>query len=205
MLKLLLFLLLGILIGRIRKQIFKRTIEIDYGFRGIEKEVPYLIRWTLFKCPWFSLKLHKILISDPADPHDHPWNYTSLILWGGYWEKNHFPNKLKRDYSNNKWYKWYGPLSLLYRKGDKLHRLTIPSGKFCISLVLTTKPWRDWGFLKNNKWVNHKEVIDQPAYINKPVGTQATIPHTDQTKEKITSFMRQKRLGPEDYRNNPYL
>ena len=51
---------------------------------------PYLERYyVLFKervtFP-YNVFLHKFLKSDPDEVHDHPWNYATLILKGGYWE-----------------------------------------------------------------------------------------------------------------------
>lgn len=120
----LLFFILGLFIGGIRRRTLMRE-----GKR-------YLIRTTLFSCPLFSLKIHKALMSDPATPHDHPWNYLSLILWGGYYEatlrenNGDAPGKFEER-------KWYGPGSLLYRRGDRFHKLIIPEGKYSVSLILT--------------------------------------------------------------------
>ena len=64
---------------------------------------PYLERYYLFlkdrdTFP-FNIFLHKFIKSDPDDLHDHPWNYRTLILLGGYWE---YTEKGKF---------WRGPLS----------------------------------------------------------------------------------------------
>jgi hypothetical protein len=34
-----------------------------------------------------SIKLHIILSDDQDAPHSHPWNFTSIILFGGYIEE----------------------------------------------------------------------------------------------------------------------
>ena len=48
---------------------------------------PYLRRYYILKTRWFRIYLHEILRSDEdRDCHDHPWNFTSIILKGGYWE-----------------------------------------------------------------------------------------------------------------------
>jgi hypothetical protein len=113
---------------------------------------PYLIRYTLFKCKWFSIKLHKTLISDIGDLHDHPWNYISLILWGGYWEWTYIKLLNKQFLAK----KWYCPGSILFRKANIPHKLEIPTNKYCISLIFTSYKLRDWGFTKNNDWISHK-------------------------------------------------
>lgn len=124
-------------------------------------EVPYLIRYTLFTCKFFSIKIHKALISDPEEPHDHPWNYLSFILRGGYWEerKQAIPRE-SADQTDKYWnthLKWYKPGSILYRKGDQLHKLIIPENSYCISLIFTFKKWRKWGYLKNNRWEQYQK------------------------------------------------
>ena len=117
---------------------------------------PYLIRYTLFKCKWFTIKIHKALMSDPADLHDHPWDYISLILWGGYYEATeevypmYDPFECKQCNVALPTQKWYGPLSLLIRKGNIPHKLILPKDSFSISLIITSSKWRDWGFKKDN-------------------------------------------------------
>ena len=97
-------------------------------------------------------------MSDPAIPHDHPWNYVSFILWGGYYEET-----LRENYGDSPGMyaeqKWYGPGSILYRKGDRLHKLIIPEGKYCISLIFVGRKWREWGFWDFYEgWKSHKHV-----------------------------------------------
>lgn len=44
-------------------------------------------RYRLLQTPWFAIYIHHILISDQdKDMHDHPWNFTSVILEGAYRE-----------------------------------------------------------------------------------------------------------------------
>jgi len=45
-------------------------------------DCPYLTRWVL-DFGMFALRLHKWSASDDLrNPHDHPWDYWSLVLWG---------------------------------------------------------------------------------------------------------------------------
>lgn len=106
---------------------------------------PYLVRITIFQCSLFSIKLHKVLISDAGPLHDHPWSYISLILFGGYTEHTLTGSK------------WYSPLSVLYRKADQPHKLEIPEGKTCTSLIFTSGKYREWGFNLSNTWISHKK------------------------------------------------
>lgn len=47
----------------------------------------YLVRWRLVQTPWFGIYLHRFEGPDPRPTlHDHPWNFRSLVLRGGYTE-----------------------------------------------------------------------------------------------------------------------
>lgn len=126
----------------------KKILYRDQG------KTPYLIRWTIFKCKWFSIKLHKTLLSDTADLHDHPWSYISLILWGGYTEVTLDNYGLPID-------TWYKPGSILVRKADQPHRLIIPEDKYSITLIFTSYRWRDWGFKTKEGWIPHEQGVDK--------------------------------------------
>jgi hypothetical protein len=46
----------------------------------------YLNRWGI-RTRWGSILLHRMTAPDPGfDLHDHPWNFTAIILRGGYTE-----------------------------------------------------------------------------------------------------------------------
>jgi hypothetical protein len=55
----------------------------------------YLTRWRVVQTPWFALYVHRF---DGPDSrfvlHDHPWNFMSIVLRGGYTEMR--LNKLDR-------------------------------------------------------------------------------------------------------------
>jgi hypothetical protein len=104
----------------------------------------YLVRYNLFQCRWFTVKFHKILKSDDACLHDHPWAFMSLILWGGYVEH-------VEDEKGRKTSKIYHPLNLLLRKAKHRHRLEIHQP--CYTLVITLNRVRQWGFWTRSGWV----------------------------------------------------
>jgi hypothetical protein len=57
---------------------------------------PYLDRLRLIETPFFSVFLHHIHRPDhEADPHDHPWFFTSIVLCGAYTEMV-WPDKYNR-------------------------------------------------------------------------------------------------------------
>jgi hypothetical protein len=143
---------------------------------GDENGPIYLIRYSIFSCPWFAVKLHRILISDDDCLHDHPGSFISIILWGGYVEHtlkseigSHFPST-KREKINitgseppelviftKHVKKLYGPGSVLWRPAPWAHRLEIFQP--ATTLVITFKKVRTWGFYTKNGWVEWMKYI----------------------------------------------
>ncbi len=128
---------------------------------GIDNPI-YLIRYSLFDCPWFSIKLHRIFMSDDDCMHDHPWSFISIILWRGYVE--HSPDysnvtipvpELLKKYSYEVKYlkvikKLYGFGSVLWRPAPSIHKLELFGP--AISLVITFRKKREWGFYTWQGW-----------------------------------------------------
>jgi len=126
--------------------------------------VPYLIRWNLFECKLFSIKVHRILKSDYDCFHDHPWAFLSLILKGGYVEHREIPTfsfvgathyKPVSDEYVRKISKIYHPGQLLFRKADCRHKLEIHQP--ALTLVITFKKIQDWGFWTNQGFVHWRD------------------------------------------------
>lgn len=47
----------------------------------------YLVRYIVFKSKYGCFYIHRFMRSDSDDPHDHPWNFITYIVSGGYKEK----------------------------------------------------------------------------------------------------------------------
>ena len=115
----------------------KRLIKKKIIYRNPGE--PYLIRYTLFTCPWFSIKVHKILLSDPSCMHDHPWAFLTFLLKGGYVERTPKGSKV------------YSRGSLLYRPASYIHKLEIHQPVW--TFVITFRKIKRWGFLTPLGWV----------------------------------------------------
>lgn len=99
-----------------------------------------------------AVRVHEILRSDEADPHDHPWPYVTIILSGGYWETRY--NAAGEQISRQ----WHGPGSVLYRPAGSWHRLDLVKGALpATTLFITGKYVGTWGFNVNGKKVPHYE------------------------------------------------
>lgn len=137
-----------------------RLFEVhEIGRHGLPR---YLTRWVLWG-KRFEGDKHKVFLHlfhrGDAEPyfHDHPWPFWSLILWGGYWEWTPTPPD-EVPAMGPQVAKWHGPLSLLRRPADWRHRVELPPGKTCWTLVWCGKRVRSWGFICPGKgWIYWKE------------------------------------------------
>lgn len=133
-----------------RKRIIKDRVDNE----------DYLERYYLFlkdrQTFPFNIFLHKFLKSDTEDLHDHPWNFTTIILSGGYWEYTPLGKT------------WYGPGSVIVKKATDFHRIELdpsmcsPNYANTWTLFIPGKKQRQWGF-KTNKgsWIHHEEYLEQ--------------------------------------------
>lgn len=112
-------------------------------YRGDNK--PYLVRYSIFSCKWFAIKIHHILLSDDDCLHDHPWAFISLLLKGSYVEVGTPDRKIK----------CYMAGDILYRRAEWAHKLMIEPGKTVWSFVITFKKQRQYGdFLRPGDGLN---------------------------------------------------
>jgi hypothetical protein len=89
-----------------------------------------------------AVRVHEILSSDyDRSPHNHPWDYWTLILSGGYEE---------HEYTDDGHYvasHWRGPGTFLRKRAESMHRLEIrPYGDPVVTLFVTFKQTNKWGF-----------------------------------------------------------
>lgn len=119
---------------------------------------PYLDRLRIIQTPWFGIYLHHIHRPDrEPDPHDHPWNFASMVLAGWYEElvwadKRDAASWIRRD--RPRW-----SLRRITRNGA--HRITGTSGPLW-TLVLTGPKVAEWGFWPRGRFVPWREYLSQP-------------------------------------------
>ncbi len=120
----------------------------------------YMKRWRFGPENWPGLRVHKIVRSDEDRAlHDHPFDFVSIIMKGGYWEHTADGRRT-----------WYGPGSVLSREAETLHRLElkrdcdvgrphspcdgdeIPTWTF----VIRGRHRREWGFKTVAGWVHNR-------------------------------------------------
>ena len=122
---------------------------------------PYLERYYVFfkervTFP-YNVFLHKFLKSDPDDVHDHPLNYFTIILKGGYWEWIPVFNSLGEKFKEYR--VWRGPGSFRFGGMNNYHRIELEPGVNAWTLFFVGPKKREWGFLVNNKWIHYEQYL----------------------------------------------
>jgi hypothetical protein len=132
-----------------------------HDIQDMFEPVIYLRRYILVETPWFALYLHKINRPD-ADRamHDHPWNFSTFILKGGYLERVPNINPPFEIVDNGKYItrKWTrGSLhTIRLNQFHTIHELLrVPTW----SLMLVGPRKQNWGFLTKDGWVDHVTYI----------------------------------------------
>jgi len=107
----------------------------------------YLRRWWVIpRNEGCNVYLHEIMRSDDDRAlHDHPWDNTSHILFGGYIE--HTPDGQFMRQAGD----------VIQRPATALHRLEALPGINCVSLFITGPKIRDWGFQCSQGWVRWQD------------------------------------------------
>ena len=127
----------------------------------------YLERYYLFlkdrgKFP-FNIFLHRFIKSDPDHLHDHPWNYTTIIISGGYYEWQPILSKDGEVTGSKKI--WRRPGTIIRARADSMHRVELAPGIYPRTIFIPGKKKKDWGFVipegkgKKHKWVDHKTYL----------------------------------------------
>ena len=128
-----------------------------------ESDEPYLERYYLFlkerqRFP-FNVFLHKFLKGDPDDVHDHPWPYATLILKGGYYEW--LPQFDSKGNKIAEMCVWRGPGSFRICSANSYHRIELDPSVTAWTLFMPGPKKQDWGFLVNNKWIQHEQYLKE--------------------------------------------
>lgn len=109
---------------------------------AVAGETPYFHLPGYMERYWFmpelfghSVRLHHILRSDDDRAlHDHPWDFSTILLRGQYIEH--------RDDG----YSHYGPGTQLWRAAGARHSLELPEGQTVWTLFMMGPRVQKWGF-----------------------------------------------------------
>ena len=116
-------------------------------------------RWRLLATPWFNIYIHNIMRSDEeAHPHDHPWHFLSIILWGGYIERwlGAYEDWAYRDGIRSLRSNRRLPGTMVYHNAKDFHKITLLK-KSAWTLVFTFGKRRtSWGYQTQHGWIDHR-------------------------------------------------
>lgn len=132
-------------------KLFKKVKEI----RSKTGELHFK-RFAIIETRWFAVYIHKIYKAD-KDPfvHNHPWNFFSIVLWGGYYEDTQWGSGGARDVFNINW----GNRKYFH----KIAAIIWPT----TTLFCTFGKKKPWGFLTNQGYVDSEEYIKNKEKYNK--------------------------------------
>lgn len=121
-----------------------------------DKDALYLKRLRVFACPWFGIHIHWIMLPDTGpDPHDHPYNFTTYILRGGYTQQvhpyAHVHVGLSHTLTMDRW-------RMFHMDRGKAHRVLTVKPR-TVTLVVTGKRHRGWGFYTGYGYVPWEEYM----------------------------------------------
>ena len=105
--------------------------------------VGYLERWCLRpRSDVGNLYLHHIIAGDEPVMHDHPWDFESQILLGGYTEMT-ATGVVERRVGD-----------VFSKRATDLHYIlsVLPN---TWTRITTGRKSRDWGFVRDGRWVSH--------------------------------------------------
>jgi hypothetical protein len=141
----------------LRDKLLHAVLSRLFEYRDItkvsDKKHLYLRRYFITKKKPGSderIFVHFIARSDDdRDLHDHPWDFTSYILLGGYTEES-----FMFEPGDPTIKQYFGKFSKLVRKATWAHRLTLEPGVPTWTLVFRRGRKREWGFWQDGKtWV----------------------------------------------------
>lgn len=113
----------------------------------------YLRRLRIVQTPWFSVLLHEIHEPDSdRHMHDHPFNFFTLILKGGYEEV-----VAETLHSNRPKFNVWHRGTFHAMRTHQIHKITHLHQHPTWTLVLTGARTREWGFMTEQGWVHWEE------------------------------------------------
>lgn len=118
----------------------------------------YMERWWVIRPrKWlpFAVRIHHILRADwDRHPHNHPWNFRSIVLDGWYREES-----LEKGVT----YLRMAHAGDTYKRTRfDFHRITQVSEGGVWTLFITGKKSMEWGFMVGDRWVYWKDYLGEP-------------------------------------------
>lgn len=127
----------------------ERFVVPDYSDDG-DPNRNYLSRLRIIQTPWFGVYLHRFDTPDPRPTlHDHPWNFVSLVLRGGYIEVTSYcsPDDTA-TVANHCERKRYRTGQVNRKRAEDIHTITYLRRTPTWTLMFVGKRRREWGYVE---------------------------------------------------------
>lgn len=106
-----------------------------------------------------SARVHHIKRSDSARAfHDHPWDYCSVILRGGY--REYFP-VFENGVFIGEDFNYYESGEVLFRKAKSMHRIELEPGYGAWTLFICGPECNDWGFFPIKEYEGREYMLSK--------------------------------------------
>lgn len=127
------------------------------------QKVLYMRRWFLWETAKGNLYLHRIVRSDDEDCHNHPWPFTSLILWQGYFDFAYeIVQGAKSKYLECTIEKTR-PFHIYHRPVTHLHKVILNKPSWSLVWVGKYDKVNEWGFvLSDGTFVPYRKYLNLP-------------------------------------------
>jgi len=149
--------------GNARERAMKRR---GWGFYAshIGSEGSVYMRRFIFLLPFGlgTIRLHNIMRSDDdRHLHDHPFDFVSFLLTGGYLETLPVYSDDGRllDPQHTSTRKTWPRFSIIRKRAEDLHALTLERPVW--TLVFAGPKRRDWGFATERGWISNHRYLDE--------------------------------------------
>lgn len=136
-------------------------------------------RWRILSTKYLSIYIHEIFKADEdVHMHDHPWNYKSYVLSGIF---------LEESFDTSQKYSKFRVLEKHHsveRTASVFHTIKNIFTDKVVTLFVTGKKYKDWGYLVDGKWIQHEEyrkMKHQGLLNNKLVNGYQKIVHVAQS------------------------
>lgn len=126
-----------------KKWRFMERFEVPSLERPLEA---HFVRYRLIQTPWFGIYVHRFDNPDVRTFHDHPWNFTSVVLRGAYVEVvqkdgQRYARKLGR-----------GSRRVNRKMAEDLHFIETLLRKPTWTLIVVGRRRRVWGYVDEDGW-----------------------------------------------------
>jgi hypothetical protein len=163
-----------------------------FAWQTIEKDGSvFMLRFFLYRRTRDNRAIYLHIIYRPdadKDPHDHPWDFRSFILWGSY--KEVFWTKQFHGFSpyspfyvpDTRSHSW---LSTYRVPAEHIHRIFTVSRSPIVTLVFCGAVRRKWGFWKMDEAGSFtRGQADNPVFV--PWREYLGVPAADSTNWRAT-------------------